>query len=216
MEILSRTIEGIDKHHKPRLVVSAGEPDSNCHEPSAIQTQKRFRLPQSDLTVGAKEAAMSVSGSGGTMTDSVEERLASLFQLSTQRLRKLWLQLFPVCAPPPLRKNLLISVLAFRIQEQAFGGHRAELRKRLRELVKADVGAVGSLGKPVAKPGTRLVRQWGGHAHVVTVGETCYEYRGARFESLSEIARRITGTRWSGPLFFGLKDGQRNQGERTK
>jgi hypothetical protein len=150
------------------------------------------------------------------MTDSVEVRLGSLSQLGTHGLRKLWLQLFQVSAPPPLRKNLLISIIAFRIQEQAFGGHRAALRKRLRDLTRVDVGAIGSLGTSVAKPGTRLVRQWGGQAHVVTVGENGYEYRGARFESLSEIARRITGTRWSGPLFFGLKNRPRKQGERAK
>jgi hypothetical protein len=55
------------------------------------------------------------------------------------------------------------------------------------------------------KPGTRLVRQWQDKVHIVHVEETGYEYKGSRYESLSEIARLITGTRWSGPLFFGLK-----------
>ena len=56
------------------------------------------------------------------------------------------------------------------------------------------------------KPGTRLVRRWKGGNHVVTVEPTGFEYRGIHYESLSQIARLITGTRWSGPLFFGLRD----------
>lgn len=55
------------------------------------------------------------------------------------------------------------------------------------------------------KPGTRLIRQWEGQTHHVTVGEAGFEYNGERYKSLSVIARLITGTRWSGPLFFGLK-----------
>jgi hypothetical protein len=59
--------------------------------------------------------------------------------------------------------------------------------------------------RPAIKPGTRLVRQWKEQVHVVEVETEGFEYRGVRYESLSEIARLITGTRWSGPLFFGLK-----------
>ena len=65
--------------------------------------------------------------------------------------------------------------------------------------------------RPPIKPGTRLVRQWKEQVHVVEVETEGYEYKGTRYESLSEIARLITGTRWSGPLFFGLKDKQSNE-----
>jgi hypothetical protein len=58
---------------------------------------------------------------------------------------------------------------------------------------------------PGLKPGTRLVRQWRDQVHLVNVEADGYEYQGARYQSLSEIARLITGTRWSGPLFFGIK-----------
>jgi hypothetical protein len=61
------------------------------------------------------------------------------------------------------------------------------------------------------KPGTRLIRQWDGQTHQVTVAEEGFEYKGERYKSLSEIARLITGTRWSGPLFFGLKHIQRDR-----
>jgi hypothetical protein len=65
---------------------------------------------------------------------------------------------------------------------------------------------------PRIKLGTRLVRQWQGETHEVTLLDSGYAYRGQRYASLSEIARFITGTRWSGPLFFGLKTVERNQG----
>jgi hypothetical protein len=68
--------------------------------------------------------------------------------------------------------------------------------------------AVSSI--PSIKPGTRLVRQWGDQVHLVNVENNGYEYHGARYQSLSEIARLITGTHWSGPLFFGIRNEQTN------
>jgi hypothetical protein len=138
------------------------------------------------------------------MSDPVEERIASLHQLSTVELRRLWMEAFKTDTCPPLRKNLLIPVLAFRLQEQAFGTLPPDLRKRLRELTKNSSGS--TISAPAVKPGTRLVREWRGKSHVVTITEGGYDYQGCRFQSLSEIARQITGTRWSGPLFFGLRD----------
>jgi len=104
----------------------------------------------------------------------------------------------------------LIRILAYRIQEQAFGSLGANSRSRLRQLARtfeADPDAMVP-SVPVIKPGTRLVRQWQDQVHTVTVEEKGYEYKGCRYQSLSEIARLITGTRWSGPLFFGLKTQQ--------
>jgi hypothetical protein len=138
------------------------------------------------------------------MSDPVEERIASLHQLSTAELRRLWMEAFKTDTCPPLRKNLLIPVLAFRLQEQAFGTLPPDLRKRLRELTKNSSGS--TISAPAVKPGTRLMREWRGKSHVVTITEGGYDYQGCRFQSLSEIARQITGTRWSGPLFFGLRD----------
>jgi len=101
----------------------------------------------------------------------------------------------------------MIPILAYRIQEQAFGSLSADSRRRLRHLARlfeADSNAkIPSV--PSIKPGTRLVRQWRGQVHVVNVEEKGYEYKATTHQSLSEIACLITGTRWSGPLFFGLK-----------
>ena len=137
---------------------------------------------------------------------SITKHLASLPHLSKPALFDLWRQLFKR-DPPEIRKDLILRVIGHRLQEQEFGGLRDVNCRRLRQLVttfEADPNAVIS-NRPPIKPGTRLVRQWKEQVHVVEVEPEGYEYRGARYENLSEIARLITGTRWSGPAFFGLK-----------
>ncbi len=137
-------------------------------------------------------------------------RLALLPTSKKRELLALWQQLFRRTAPPKIRHGLLIRILSYRIQEQVYGGLSLESRKRLRELARkfaVDPDAEIS-GMQRIKPGTRLVREWRGHTHQVTILEDGYDYAGQRYSSLSEIARRITGTRWSGPLFFGLKRNQ--------
>jgi hypothetical protein len=107
-----------------------------------------------------------------------------------------------------MRKEVMIQFLAYRMQEQEFGGLSGGSHRRLRELSSAlESNSTKSLSPgQTIKPGTRLIRQWKDQVHVVNIEERGYEYRGVRYESLSKIARLITGTRWSGPLFFGLKD----------
>lgn len=139
---------------------------------------------------------------------SIFDRLSSLPNLQKPALFELWQQLFKTDPPDGLRKELMVQFLAYRMQEEEFGGLTNRSHTRLKELSKVLEGNSNqsvSNGKSV-KPGTRLIRQWKGQVHVVNVEERNYEYRGTRYESLSEIARLITGTRWSGPLFFGLKD----------
>jgi hypothetical protein len=141
------------------------------------------------------------------MPDPIDQRLANLPTLSKTALRKLWKELFNVPPPPQVRRLLMIPILAYRLQEQAFGSMSSASRSRLRQLGQAfeanPKSAVSSV--PSIRPGTRLVRQWGDQVHLVNVENNGYEYQGARYQSLSEIARLITGSRWSGPLFFGIK-----------
>jgi hypothetical protein len=101
----------------------------------------------------------------------------------------------------------MVRILAHRIQEQAFGGIASAYRRRLQRLAGAiEMGSKQALAsRQSIKPGTRLVRQWQSRTHIVHVAERGYEYNGSGYDSLSEIARLITGTRRSGPLFFGLK-----------
>ena len=138
---------------------------------------------------------------------SITKRLASLPNLSKPALCDLWKRLFTKDPPLAIRKDLMLRIVAHRLQGQEFGGLSDASCRRLRQLaatIEADPDAVVS-NRPPIKPGTRLVRQWKEQVHVVEVETEGYEYRGSRYENLSEIARLITGTRWSGPLFFGLK-----------
>ncbi len=141
------------------------------------------------------------------MAPTVDQRLNALPDLSKPALCKLWKELF-ASPPPKLRTDVMIPILAYRIQEQSYGSLRAAIRSRLRTLSVAferdSDSAIPST--PTVRPGTRLVRQWRDQVHLVNVEANRYEYRGARYQSLSEIARLITGTRWSGPLFFGIKN----------
>lgn len=134
------------------------------------------------------------------------ESLQSLTQLSLSELRALWPQ-WCECPPPArLRRNLLIRALAYRMQERLHGGLSAATRKKLRVLAQAGTTQAIREGGNVPRltPGTQVIREWGNEMHQVTVEATGFVYRGHRYQSLSEIARKITGTRWSGPVFFGV------------
>jgi hypothetical protein len=141
---------------------------------------------------------------------SIAKRLGSLSNLGKPALFELWKQLFNSNPSPKLRRDLMLPLLAHRLQEQTFGSLRAGSRTRLRQLSRAFESDSDSPipSAPTIKPGTRLVRQWRDQVHLVNVKTNGYEYQGARYQSLSEVARLITGTRWSGPLFFGIKHDQ--------
>jgi hypothetical protein len=144
---------------------------------------------------------------------SVAAQVSSLPRLRKQALFELWRRLFKTDPPLGMRKELMVRFVAYRMQEQEFRGLGDRSHRRLTELanaIEANSRIPGSR-RPAIKAGTRLLRQWGDQIHVVNVEQESYESRGARYESLSEIARLITGTRWSGPLFFGLK----NQSKRS-
>jgi len=146
------------------------------------------------------------------MPDQITERVTALPKLSKTELHKLWKELFSTSPPAQVRRRLLIPILAYRLQERAFGSLTAANRGRLRQLARAFEANSNppASSVPTVRPGTRLVREWGDQVHLVNVGTSGYEYQGARYKSLSEIARLITGSRWSGPLFFGIKSEQRN------
>lgn len=141
------------------------------------------------------------------MPDPVAIRLAELPKLDKIALARLWKELFDAVPLPKLRRDLMIPILAHRLQEQTFGSLKPASRTRLRQLSRAfERGNDSELSPgPQLRPGTRLVRQWRDQVHLVNVEANSYEYQGARYKSLSEIARLITGTRWSGPLFFGIR-----------
>ena len=137
---------------------------------------------------------------------AVERRLAQLPAMDRRTLEKLWRDLFDRAPSPALRRETLIPILAYRIQERAFGGLRESTARKLRQL--AEERTDGPRPAPDAirpKTGTRLVREYDGQLHEVTVLDSGYEYQGNAYRSLTEITQLITGAKWSGPAFFGLR-----------
>jgi Protein of unknown function (DUF2924) len=139
--------------------------------------------------------------------DPVNSALADLESRSTPELRAEWRSLYRTDPPTRLSRDLLLRGVAFRRQERLQGGLSIATKRRLDALAAQLDGKAASAFAPAAalKPGTRLVREWHGRAHAVIVLEDGFEYQGRRYASLSKIASLITGTRWSGPVFFGLK-----------
>jgi len=138
---------------------------------------------------------------------NTSNQIARLRDLSRQQLLELWQRVYGRAAPEGLRRELLVPFLAYRIQENALGGLKPSTRSELRRIAQGlekSGGSTESKCRTKIKSGTRLIRQWRGEAHEVGATELGYEYRGTTYRSLSEIARKITGTRWSGPAFFGL------------
>jgi hypothetical protein len=124
------------------------------------------------------------------------------------KLRGLWLELFGQFPHPRLRREVLVPILAYRLQEKAMGGLKPAIAKRLRAIAEEHTAGKAPTGNTMLSPkvGTRVVREWKGRLHEVAVLANGFEYDGEIYRSLSEIARGITGTRWSGPAFFGLKN----------
>jgi Protein of unknown function (DUF2924) len=137
----------------------------------------------------------------------LDNELAALPTLSAHQLRVKWRDLR--CGEPmaPASRDLLIREIAYKMQEKVHGGLAPAVKRRLRVLAaELEVTGAGVLvPAPLLKPGTRLLREWGGKTHTVIVLEDGFEHDGDRYESLTEIARRITGAHWSGPRFFGLR-----------
>ncbi len=142
------------------------------------------------------------------MSDNVLARLAALKTTPTKELKEQWRELFGK-EPPPYNRRFLESRLAYRIQELAYGGLKPETIARLDALGeqldggKVEVRKKRADDRPIA--GTRLIREWQGIEHTVTVLHDGYEWQGRPYRSLSAAARAIAGTRWNGLVFFGLK-----------
>jgi hypothetical protein len=141
------------------------------------------------------------------MTDAVLAQLAALKDAPAPVLKDKWRALFDT-EPPPYNRRFLESRLAYRIQELAYGGLKKETVERLRVLARQYDGKPRSKTRSDRLPiaGTRLVREWQGVQHCVTIRSDDFEFQGRPYKSLSAIAREITGVRWNGWVFFGLKN----------
>jgi DUF2924 family protein len=134
------------------------------------------------------------------MSDELEQEIESLRRMSRQQLRDRWRALYKAAPPAAFAPDLLARGIAWRLQETALGGLSADARRLLRDRDKGR----SPKARPALRPGNRLVRRWRGCTYVVEAVEGGFTFDGVRFGSLSEIAKKITGTRWSGPRFFGL------------
>ena len=147
------------------------------------------------------------------MTDTTPARLAALKSTPTSELKNQWRDLFD-SEPPPFNRRYLESRLAYRIEELAYGGLKPEPVKRLEVLGEQLDGGDRKKSRIRADQmpivGTRLIREWQGIEHVVTVTADGFDWQGRPYKSLSAIARAITGTRWNGWVFFDLKNHRRS------
>ena len=142
------------------------------------------------------------------MTQTLLVRIAGLKTTPTADLKSQWRELFGK-EPPPYSRTYLQSRLAYRIQELSLGGLRPQTIAHLEALGEAlDGGKPEKRKVPAANrliTGTQLIREYQGIPHTVIVRDTDFVYEGRSYKSLSAIARAITGTRWNGLMFFGLK-----------
>jgi hypothetical protein len=141
----------------------------------------------------------------GLVTRAIEGEINRLRSLGLEELRREWRRRYDSDAPR-VSRDLLILGLGYRLQEIEHGGLGKATRRKLQTMAKAlrTTGRVAPIPSLSLKPGARLVREWHGRAHIVTVTEDGFEYAGASHASLSKIAKAITGAHWSGPRFFGL------------
>lgn len=162
-----------------------------------------MRTSTSTRAQNANTRASAQSTSTSAQNISVIKQLAALPKMTTADLKKMWKDLNQT-EPPPYNRTFLEKRLAYRIQEVVLGGLEEKTEKRLMRLAKEDAPKRPSYGERLL-PGTRLMREWKGVEYYCEVLPTGFECQGRRFKSLSAVANFITGTRWNGLVFFGLK-----------
>lgn len=157
-----------------------------------------------------------VNHSGGdddaVKRNKIAAEIDAIRKMNKHQLRVRWKQLFKRGAPAALTKGLLARMIAYRVQERAFGGLDRSTEKRLDSYAQ---------GKPAEasrylKPGTVVIREYQGVRHTVTIGDGSYIWNDKKYASLSIIAKEITGTSWNGPRFFGLRESNEDERPQTQ
>jgi hypothetical protein len=139
--------------------------------------------------------------------DALTAEIAALSKASIKDLRQRWKTLYGKEPSGHIGRSFVIRAIAYRLQEKAFGGLKPSTRRLLARVVEETAAGSSPKSPSVrkAEPGTILIREWQGSMHRVTVLGDGVSFNGTRYRSLSEVAREITGCRWSGPRFFGLR-----------
>jgi len=137
----------------------------------------------------------------------IAQEITRVSELDLASVRALWGSTFKKAPPGALTRDLLVRQLAWHIQEKAFGGHDAATLRLLDAYGRRDNDKVVLFRR--LKSGTSVVREYQGIRHIVTICEGGFVWQQRTYDSLSAIAREITGSRWNGPRFFGLRTGDR-------
>ena len=149
---------------------------------------------------------------------SLAREIAALSKAPADDLKSRWRALYGTEPPSHISRDLLIRALAYRIQEQALGGLKPSTQRLLAK-VAADASArrpIQVAPAPNLRPGTVLRREWHGTKHQVIIREDGVVFQGKQYKSLSQVACRITGSKWSGPAFFGLKESRKEYADGTR
>jgi hypothetical protein len=173
------------------------------HEPSVAITGSQLQSQLCTPEVGK------TSGSHAPHIDGpFEDRLAEITRLDQATLRAGWTELFGRPPPKGMSRRLLQYALAYDAQAGTYGGLRPATRRKLLQSIGQQPNSQKMAPKRklrgIPPPGSRLVREWHGRSHSVEVLNDGFRHAGRQYRSLSEVARAITGARWSGPRFFGL------------
>lgn len=149
------------------------------------------------------------SGADASRTGELDAQLAALARTAYPDLRAQWQRLFRSRPPKKLGRETLELAVAWKLQERVFGGLSSPNNRQLASLAQSlrTSGDIAKARTVRPKRGATLLREWNGETHQVLVLDAGFQWRGRRWRSLSVIAREITGTRWSGPRFFGLDRG---------
>lgn len=138
---------------------------------------------------------------------AVKAEVSHIISSDPGKVRVLWRKRFKKDVPRALTTQLLVRMLVWQIQEEAFGGHDTATLRLLDAYGRRDADKVVLFRR--LKPGTSVVREYQGVRHIVTISENGFVWQGRTYDSLSAIAREITGSGWNGPRFFGLRTGDR-------
>jgi hypothetical protein len=160
---------------------------------------------------GAAESPAASISPHTTKHEKIESELTALACSDIHELRVCWRRLFRTKAPEHLSRSLLVRILGYRLQADAYGDLDRESRRFLDRVARALAAGSDKPVPPVVetlslKVGTVLIREYEGVLHRAVIAEDGYIWNGTNYRSLSEVARAITGTRWNGPRFFGLRD----------
>ncbi|MEE9249893.1 MAG: DUF2924 domain-containing protein [Alphaproteobacteria bacterium] len=146
---------------------------------------------------------------GDRTAGDLEATIRELADLPRPDLTERWRQLYRAEAPKGISRPLLIRAVAYGMQVKRYGGLKPAVRRPLRKVTEGGSDpAAANLKSARIAPGMRLIREWNGSSHVVEAVNGGFVWNGARYGSLSAVARAITGAHWSGPRFFGLESDQ--------